>query len=347
MSKEDKIKQDKHHKMIKRMVLTLVAVAILGTSALMVQDTTRDTYANTVSSPERTGKMRSASKTMQARSAPMMAMEGTQEIMDRDAPAADVEFASSQDGTMGRDVLTALDESMKQIPTHDKVDRMLVHNGYLSLQAGKGELQTMADTVERLITKENSGYVESRSSSNQGWNDNDKRLVMDIQFRIQSQFFHETIASIQRLVGHDMVVSVNVNSRDVTDSYIDATSRADTLEASMKALKTLLERANNVQEVMSVQRELNSLTQQYESQRQRAIHLEKEANFSYLSVHWEEKIPQVKVVLKWRPSRALFLAWDHMLVFGALVSDTVIYSLVWAIPLAVAYLVFYSCLKKK
>jgi hypothetical protein len=114
----------------------------------------------------------------------------------------------------------------------------------------------------------------------------------------------------------------------------------------MKALKTLLERANNVQEIMAVQRELNSLTEQYESQRTRAIHLEKEADYSYLSVHWEEKIPRINVVVKWRPSRAFLLAWDHMLAFGALVSDTVIYSLVWVVPLAVAYFVFYSCLKK-
>lgn len=346
MSKEDKIKQDQNQKMIKRMYLTLVAVAILGTSALLVQDTTRDDHTSTVSSPERGGRIGTASKMMLARSASMMDMKGGPAIMGLDS-AEGAHFASSPDGTMGRDVLKALDESMKQIPEHDKVDRMLVHNGYLSLQAWKGELQTMSDTVEMLITKENRGYVESRSSSNQGWNDDDKRLVMDMQFRVQSQFFHETIASIQKLVGHDMVVSVNVNSRDVTDSYIDATSRADTLAASMKALKTLLERADNVQEIMMVQRELNSLTQQYESQRTRAIHLAKEADYSSLSVHWEEKIPRINVIVKWRPSRAFLLAWDHMLTFGALVSDTVIYSLVWVVPLAVAYFVFYSCLKKK
>ena len=351
MSKEDKIKEDKNQKMFKRLILTLVALAVLGVSALMVQDLTQQDGAvvsslggMSKSSLGGVSSMRMGSK-MQARSSPVN-MAAAQEF-SLDALEADGAYASSRGGTMGRDILQALDESMKQIPQHDKVDRMLVHNGYLSLQAWKGSLQTMADNVEKLITKENRGYVESRSSSNQGWNDDDKRLIMDMQFRIQSQYFHETIASIQELVGQDMVMSVNVNSRDVTDSYIDATSRADTLEASMKALRTLLERANNVNEIIEVQRELNSLTQQYESQRKLAVHLQKEANYSYLSVHWEEKIPRMNVVVGWRPSRAFFLAWSHMLAFGTLVGDTLIYSMVWTVPLVVASLVYFSCFRKK
>jgi hypothetical protein len=74
-----------------------------------------------------------------------------------------------------------------------------------------------------------------------------------------------------------MVSSVNINSQDVTDSYIDASARADTLDASRKALKILLGKATNVQDIMEVQRELNALTQQYESHRKRAVHLKKEA----------------------------------------------------------------------
>lgn len=69
--------------------------------------------------------------------------------------------------------------------------------------------------------------------------------------------------------------------------------------------------------------------------------------YSYLSVHWEEKKP-IKFIgpQGWRPSRALLLAWSHMGSFCIALGDTLIYSLVWVIPLLVAYLVV-LCFRKK
>lgn len=182
----------------------------------------------------------------------------------------------SEGSTVGTEVLNALDEAEKSIPD-GSVEKMLVHHGSLSLQAHKGSLQSQMSKVEALVVKEDRGYIESQSSNNIAYyGGHDTRVVMDVQFRVKSQYFHETMAAIQELVGQDMVRGVSVNSQDVTDSYIDASARADTLDASRKALKILLGKATNVQDIMKVQRELNALTQQYESHRQRAVHLKKE-----------------------------------------------------------------------
>lgn len=231
---ERKYSKAKNKKMLNRVYWTLAAILVLSTSAIMVQteqQTHFDSYR--MSRPMEVSIMGSRE------SAPMTEIIAEEEEAFTPKRAARLKSSS----TMGKDVLMALDESMKNIPDHsDNVERMLVHRGHLSLQAWKGELQSMANRVDALVTKENRGYVESRSSSNIGY-DESRRLKMDMEFRIQSQFFRETVLAIQELVGQNMVVSVSVNSQDVTDSYIDASARADTLDASRNALRTLLEKA--------------------------------------------------------------------------------------------------------
>ena len=81
---------------------------------------------------------------------------------------------------------------------------------------------------------------------------------------MQSDKFYIVISALQGLLGSDMVRSLSTSSHDVTDSFIDASSRAETLVVCRKAIQVLLQKAQNVQEVMEGQRELNILTQEYE-----------------------------------------------------------------------------------
>jgi hypothetical protein len=306
------------------MSVMIVAILLVTFSAIMVQ--TQETRQ----SPGMSG----SSVMRVQRSAPLMpkSMIANEEQAD--------EIMVSEGSTVGTEVLNALDEAEKSIPD-GSVEKMLVHHGSLSLQAHKGSLQSQMSKVEALVIKEDRGYIESQSSNNIAYyGGHDTRVVMDVQFRVKSQYFHETMAAIQELVGQDMVRSVSVNSQDVTDSYIDASARADTLDASRKALKILLGKATNVQDIMKVQRELNALTQQYESHRQRAVHLKKEVNYSYLSVHCEEQIPTSNDGndCGWHPSKAFLLASSHVRSSVIMIGDTIIYALVWMIPLFVVFL---------
>ena len=83
------------------------------------------------------------------------------------------------------------------------------------------------------------------------------------------------------MVDKDHVLSVSSQSRDVTDEYIDANARADTLSASRDALKTILTRANSVKDVLAVKNELSTMTEQIESHRRKAVYLQKQAVSCY------------------------------------------------------------------
>lgn len=250
-------KMPRTNKMSSRAFCIVAALVVLTTSSIMVQ---MEQYSYVNYTPSHGMAMLRASEGNEVMAERKMAMKRSAKMMMRE------------------EVLDALDESMKDISENaDAVKQMLVHHGQLSLQVWKGELQGLSEMVETLVTKENHGYVESRSSSSLGYSESNKRLVMNVKIRIKSQFFHETVSSIQKLVGQERVASLDISSEDVTDSYIDASARADTLDASRKALQTLLKSATNISEILEVQRELNKMNQQYESSQKRAMHLKKEA----------------------------------------------------------------------
>ena len=57
------------------------------------------------------------------------------------------------------------------------------------------------------------------------------------------------------------IISLSTKGRDITDQFVDTTARADTLDASRKANQVLLSRANAIDDGMTIQLELNQLTQ--------------------------------------------------------------------------------------
>eukprot|EP00978_Attheya_sp_CCMP212_P048091 scaffold472600_cov102-Attheya_sp.AAC.1 len=145
---------------------------------------------------------------------------------------------------------------------------MLVYNGDISLLAEPDELDHLTNKIVMLVKK--NGFVENQSTSMQTYSSsprlpNDERKktrVVDLHLRIPSDSFETTVSDIKRMFQKDendnkRIVRASTNSRDVTEQYIDATARADTLEASLKALQALMARSTTVKDVMEVQRELN------------------------------------------------------------------------------------------
>jgi len=114
------------------------------------------------------------------------------------------------------------------------------------------------------------------------------------------------------------------------DEFIDVTARADVLEAARDSLKTLLSKANTVEDVLRVQQEMNQLTESIESRRQRALQLKKDSEFSTLSL-FAEALPTDH--LPWEPFQMVGLAVKHMSAVGVTSMNALLYLLVWSIPL--------------
>lgn len=137
--------------------------------------------------------------------------------------------------------------------------RMLVKSGRMRLEASNVE-----DTVKKItdiLNEYPEGFIESKTQS-----DNYAKSI-HITARVPSEHFEDILESFQEAVGKENVKSISSNAHDITDQYVDAASRSDVLQASRLALQTLLEKAQSVKDVMEVQRELNRVVEQFESQK--------------------------------------------------------------------------------
>lgn len=224
--------------------------------------------------------------------------EGGESFRDEQMGAEEDGMANTGGTTLGSDLLSEMEQNLGRNKKDDQstaaVKRMLVHSGNVSLQAPQGKSTEIADQISNLISKD--GYVEDRSESLSftHWSRKRDRKTIHMHLRVPSADFHRILDEIQGMVDKDHVLSVSSQSRDVTDEYIDASARADTLSASRDALKTILARANSVKDVMVVKTELGSMTEQIESLRRRAVYLKKQAvscdfyilNICIMAISW-------------------------------------------------------------
>lgn len=118
-----------------------------------------------------------------------------------------------------------------------------------------------------------------------GWlvsSDRSQKHFGFVSVRVPAETLDETIDSL-----HGFAIEVEaeiINSRDVTDEYVDTTARFTNLKATQDALLRLLERADKVEEALQVQNELTRVQGEVERLQGRIKFLEQTSSFSLVNV---------------------------------------------------------------
>jgi len=166
---------------------------------------------------------------------------------------------------------------------------MLVRNANMRLQADRGQLPALRDQVSAWL--EGVGGHVSHSSSNAGYQDHQSQRMagasLALRLSVPAPQFFSAMAFLRDLVGgpgSDDLLSESTDVVDVTESFVDHTARAKSLEGTHGALLRLLEKAHGVNEVLQVQRELRNVLQQLESRKAQARSLKTKSEFSKISV---------------------------------------------------------------
>ena len=197
-------------------------------------------------------------------------MELTQESSPRLAPDMmfDVEFAAdSFDGSQG------FEASSKIIMTAD-----------MSL-----EVEDAALAVENIskIAQESGGFVSSSSVYDISYNGN-SRKEGTITIRVPSSGFDSILDDVETL---GTLRSKTTSGRDVTEEYIDLSTRLSNLEKQEKRLLEVLDMAVTVDEILSVEKELERVRGEIESLTGRLNYLEDRVEFSTITVRVTEPSP--------------------------------------------------------
>jgi hypothetical protein len=205
-------------------------------------------------------------------------------------------------------------------------DRMIVRTGDMSLVVE--DVTQARDDITRLADRLD-GYVVS------SWISGEKdEMRGSISIRIPDERFEQALAELRELAVR--VKSENTQSQDVTEEYTDLQARLNNAEATEKQYLALLEKATDVQDILSIYDSLSRVRQEIEQIKGQMQYLERTAAMSLISVRLE---PEATAV--WNAMAVLKSALRGIVVFGQVLGTIAIWLIifipVWGTVLGILY----------
>lgn len=164
-------------------------------------------------------------------------------------------------------------------------DRMTVRTADVRLV-----VENISTTIERItvLAEASGGYVVSSRMFRDG-----DVLRGDIAIRVPAEAFNRTMGEIDRLAVE--VLSRTTGSKDVTEEYTDLGAQLQNLQATEEQLVRIMQKANDIDDVLSVQRELTQVRDRIERTKGRMQLLERTSETSLIQVSLEQSGLRVKI----------------------------------------------------
>ena len=167
---------------------------------------------------------------------------------------------------------SALPDTSAQI-----LDRMVIRTAQLAVEVGDME-QALAQA--RSIASRGGGFVSASNTHVEKVNDQE-RMVADLTLQVRSDAADGALSDLRAL---GRVTSETSGSQDVTDEYVDLNSNLRNLQASESAILKLMDRATQIQDVLSLQRELTNVRGQIERIQGRKTYLERRTDMATITL---------------------------------------------------------------
>lgn len=155
-------------------------------------------------------------------------------------------------------------------------DRQLIRRGDMRLESG--QVAATAREVERIGTA-----MGGRIAYSDAGGDRSARVIVQVP-SAQLDLAMDRVGTLGR------VTRRHTNAEDVTEQVIDLDARRATLAATRDRLRALLDRAQGINEVITVERELGRVQAELESLERRLTTLRSQAAMSDLTVVVERKV---------------------------------------------------------
>jgi hypothetical protein len=220
---------------------------------------------------------------------------------------------------------SAIADSSAQI-----LDRMVIRTAQLSV-----EVQDMesALTKARAIASQAGGFV-SASNTRIEHNDDQDRMVADLTLQVRSSSADSALSDLRAL---GKVTSETSGSQDVTDEYVDLESNLRNLQASETAILKLMDKATQISDVLTLQRELTNVRGQIERIQGRKTYLERRTDMATitLSLRLPPATPTQLTAGAWDPVAIALRGWQASLAVLRGVASVAIVAVAfswWLVP---------------
>ena len=218
------------------------------------------------------------------------------------------------------------------------IDRKIIKTGYMTL-----EVNDIPEAIAGItgVANELNGYVVSSDQSGT------KDITYGrIAIRVPSDRFDEALDRLRKLAVK--VPNESTSSQDVTEEYTDLQAQLRNLEATEAQYLELLKKAEKVEDILAVQRELCNVRGQIEQIKGRIQYLERTSDMALIEVNLQKTQPIDGT--GWSALETLKSAVRGLAAFGKALANIVIwlaiFSPVWIIILVVV-LYFTRWRKKK
>jgi len=213
-------------------------------------------------------------------------------------------------------------------------DRKIVRTGSLNLEVA--DISKSLDDITAIASQYN-GYVVS--SNQRGDDDNPSG---SISIRVAADKFNDALQKLKTLA--TKVTYENTNSQDVTEQYMDLTAQLKNYEATEAQYLELLKKADNVTDILEVQKELSNVRGNIERTKGRIQYIERTSDMSLIEVNLQKSKPIGQST--WDVGGIFKSAVDGLIVFAKVLLGILIWVLVFS-PLWIIILVIIFVVIKK
>jgi len=213
-----------------------------------------------------------------------------------------------------------------QVPEEPTQDRKIVKEGSITL-----EVEDVAEAMDEVaeMADELNGYVVSSYK-----HEYEPGVSGHITIRVPVEKFEEAFVRLRQLA--TAVPYETSTAKDVTEEYVDLGAQLSNLQATETQYLALLEKAQNVEEMLKVQKELSSVRGQIEQIEGRMKYLEQTSETALIEVTLEETKGLAE---PWSASAALQSAVRGLTTFGRGLATVLIwlgiFCWAWVPPLVI------------
>lgn len=158
----------------------------------------------------------------------------------------------------------------------------VIRQAQLNITVGSGLFDSKLAQVRSLVESEG-GYIagtDAQASPTENPQDTQIRTGV-ISFMVPAAHFDDTIDQVSKV---GKVQSEHITGTDVSAQYVDLNARLVNAEAQLDAMRALLSRAQNINDIIAVQNQIGQITSQIEQLKGQIKYLDDNTSFSTVSV---------------------------------------------------------------
>jgi hypothetical protein len=246
--------------------------------------------------------------------------EGGNAVKDRVVGASKPESEVATGGQAG----VAQDVSGTLVPPED-FDRKIIKTAELGVTSE--DVRGEAAAAQRVAARFGGTIISSQTYRS------DNAVYADLVLSVPSEHFEDALDELRGL--GEEVTTDTVSGQDVTEEYVDLQSRERNLLAAEQSLLDLYNRADDVQDALSIQRELTAVRGQIEQVQGRMQYLKQSSDMSQISLTIQPVTSPPKPPPAWDPALVVAKAWNASLAVLQALTAGILSTLVfgwWIIP---------------